>query len=97
MLFRKSPNMVTPQSLQTPSASCCQALLTGKVFPMHKCSFPHFSLHLSSLALLHRIATQGQPLLQPKERRAWPPYVQTPHHKDFFIPFSEADSLPNAQ
>lgn len=85
--------MVTPQSLQAPSVSCCQALFTlEKFFPMHKCSLPYFSLHLSSLAVLHRTATQCQSLLQPEQREAWPSYMQT-----FFIPFTEADSLPNAQ
>lgn len=60
VLIWKSPGMVTPQSLQAPSASqfCSVILSLEMFFPMHKCSVQYFSLHLPSLALSHRAATR---------------------------------------
>lgn len=50
VLFWKSHRMVTPQSLQAPSASCCQALLTleNAVFyiSVYTCHLLHFYTEL---------------------------------------------------
>lgn len=62
-------------STTSPGTFCQRSVtLTQEMFfPMHKCSLPYFSLHLSSLAFLLKTATQSQSLPQPEQRGTWPP------------------------